>query len=108
MADLSLPGTKVLNGCSMKTILGTGSHVTVKFVGVMQNLKNALPDIAITIMMNPPHLVRVTDGRLLQVMKMICSVRVTLHTSLESVHLIRPRWQSCLVQTMRSSWGAQR
>lgn len=67
--------------------MDTGSRITEIPAGVVQQLKQAFPDIEMARMMNPPQSVRIADGRSLQATEMTCPVRIALRTSFGHVAL---------------------
>lgn len=84
-------GGKLSNGDSVKTISDTGSGITILYLRAVQNAKPMFLDVALSRTMDSPQVVRVANGRPLQVMEMTCPVRIALHTRFGSVAQIRSR-----------------
>ena len=84
---MSVPGTAASRVYSAKAVLDSGSGISAISESMLKKLEEAFPTVAVTCAIDPPHEVRVADGRTLKGFKRTCPLRIALITNFGQVTL---------------------
>ena len=79
--SLSVPGAKNMTAVDAVAILDSGSGITTMSAAIATKLQAAFPDVPVVGGMTHAGRLKVADGRVLEVNKKTCPVRLALHTS---------------------------